>query len=30
MTTESVAPEAVKAPGTDIPAIVRTLREAFA
>ena len=30
MTTESVAPEAVKAQTTDIPAIVRRLRETFA
>ena len=29
MTTESVAPEAVKAPTTDIPEIVRRLRETF-
>ena len=29
MTTESVAPEAVKAPTTDIPATVRRLRETF-
>ena len=30
MTTESVVPEAVKAQTTDIPAIVRRLRETFA
>jgi len=29
MATESVAPEAVKAPTTDIPEIVRRLRETF-
>ncbi|HXO54478.1 MAG TPA: aldehyde dehydrogenase family protein, partial [Mycobacterium sp.] len=29
MTTESVAPEAITAPTTDIPAIVRRLRETF-
>ena len=29
MTTESVAPQAIKAPTTDIPAVVRRLRETF-